>query len=565
MEKNCAIYLRVSTEDQNPENQKGDVKKLAEALGYKVIETYIDKDSGGYEDRKEFQRMMTDAESGKFKMVFIWALDRFSRQGAGITLVYIERLRKAGVGLKSYQEQWIDTSDEGNAELTISIIAWQAKQERRRIRERVMSGKIRTLGENRIIGCYAPYGYKKVGERAESRFEIEPIEAGVVRLIFKTYLEEQSTHATTKKLYEMGIRTRGRNKEKAGIFHKQTIRKILRNETYIGHWFWGKTSMVEAKYHIKKQRKGRLTGRKKNDRKTWKMVEVPAILDKTTFDRVQEILTKRQKEFTRETKHFYLCRGVLRCVRCGRVYYGRRDCSKRYHTRKGTLCERKTLSFSYVCSARYAPVGEKCYSPKMSVRKLDNIIWSQVQAFISNPEKVKRAIYMLQEKRNNDRTINQRTLDSLMAGQEDIKQQKQRLFKLYALKKYDETGLNNAIEDLDLQEQEFGRQIKEIESKLKKIEDLNAIEREVERLCVEYNGKIANPNPKLKKFIVQKWVSEVSILENGGIKLKMKLPELTEETRRCPSYPTLSFKIRYDLRSIEFEKIISSKEALVSC
>ena len=52
METISGIYLRVSTEDQHPENQIADLKKLADALHCKVFETYVDRESGQYSDRK---------------------------------------------------------------------------------------------------------------------------------------------------------------------------------------------------------------------------------------------------------------------------------------------------------------------------------------------------------------------------------------------------------------------------------------------------------------------------------------------------------------------------------
>ena len=185
-------------------------------------------------------------------------------------------------------------------------------------------------------------------------------------------------------------------------------------------------------------------------------------------------------------------------------------------------------------------MGERCHAPQISVRKLDGIVWAQVQTLISSPEKVKEAIRTLAQRRSADRAVNQNTLDSLITRQEDIKKQQQRLFGLYAVGKYDEEGLDNAIESLNLQEQELNRQIQEAENRLKKIDDINTIENEIERLCSEYKERIMNPTPELQKFIVQRWISEINILESGDIRIKMKLPELIEETRRCPSQATLS-------------------------
>jgi DNA invertase Pin-like site-specific DNA recombinase len=139
---NAAIYVRVSTDEgrQDINNQRNPLLKLAEALNLKVIKEYIDYASGGNSNRPQFQQMLRDAENHKFDMVLIWALDRFSREGILNTLSYLRRLRQNKVAIKSLQESWLDTREEGMGELLIAIFSWVAHQEKKRISERVKAG-----------------------------------------------------------------------------------------------------------------------------------------------------------------------------------------------------------------------------------------------------------------------------------------------------------------------------------------------------------------------------------------------------------------------------------------
>src|SRR3989344_5901533 len=195
-EQLCAIYLRVSTEDQNPENQIADVKKFAEALKCKAVEVYVDKESGQYSDRRDFQRMMADARAGKFKILFIWALDRFSREGIQATLTHIEELKKIGVTIKSYQESWLDTANEGIWQLLVAILSWAANQELKRFKERSIAGKRTMLANGKLIGSYPPYGYKHMKRDKEkgmdAYFEIDEVEAAIVIKIYNLYIKEES-------------------------------------------------------------------------------------------------------------------------------------------------------------------------------------------------------------------------------------------------------------------------------------------------------------------------------------------------------------------------------------
>ena len=165
-----AIYTRVSLRDQSqdPMNQSVPLHNLAQALGGQVVEVYTDYASGGNGDRKNFLRMLADAERGKFKKLLVWSLDRFSREGINNCLGYLERLRKAGVTLRSLQESWLNTEDKGVGNLLIAIFSWVAAQERERIIERTRAGLDRVRREGRRLG--RPPGAKDKNPRKRSGY-----------------------------------------------------------------------------------------------------------------------------------------------------------------------------------------------------------------------------------------------------------------------------------------------------------------------------------------------------------------------------------------------------------
>lgn len=147
--KKTAIYTRVSTGEQNPENQINALKKFAESLNYEIVKEYTDTVSGGDSNRPAFKSMLNDANRHEFDVILIWALDRFSREGILQTLSYLKRLKQANVSIKSLQESWLDTSDTGMGELLISIFSWVAKQERERLSNRTKAGlkKAKNVGK----------------------------------------------------------------------------------------------------------------------------------------------------------------------------------------------------------------------------------------------------------------------------------------------------------------------------------------------------------------------------------------------------------------------------------
>lgn len=148
-----AIYARVSTKDkgQSVENQLPDLRRYAEAFGWNIYKEYIDHESGGTGNRKEFKTLFADAYQRKFSLVLFWSLDRFSREGALPTLMYLNELDASGVGYKSYTEQFLDSTGIFK-DAIISMLAALAKQEKIKIGERTKAGMARARANGSQIG-----------------------------------------------------------------------------------------------------------------------------------------------------------------------------------------------------------------------------------------------------------------------------------------------------------------------------------------------------------------------------------------------------------------------------
>jgi DNA invertase Pin-like site-specific DNA recombinase len=134
---------------QEPENQLVPLRQFAKAFDYEVVAEYIDRASGGDGNRPQFKQMFKDAFQMKFSGVIVWRLDRFSREGISNTLSYVQRLKQSRVWLKSMSESWLDTKDENITELVLSVLAWAASEERRKISERTKAGiaRLKAIGQ----------------------------------------------------------------------------------------------------------------------------------------------------------------------------------------------------------------------------------------------------------------------------------------------------------------------------------------------------------------------------------------------------------------------------------
>jgi len=180
-----ALYARVSTKDgrQDTENQLIALREYCAKQGWMIAAEYVDQETGGTSKRPHFQRMFADARARKFDLVLFWSLDRLSREGVLETLNHLQALTAAGVGWKSYTEQYLDSTGLFK-DAVIAILAVIAKQERVRRSERAQAaiarlrsqGKTAHLGRPRLVLDRAKA--KQLREQGQSIRQI-PTELGV--------------------------------------------------------------------------------------------------------------------------------------------------------------------------------------------------------------------------------------------------------------------------------------------------------------------------------------------------------------------------------------------------
>src|SRR4051812_21050115 len=99
-----AIYSRVSTSDQDNENQLSQLREFCQRQGYEIASEYVDTASGGRADRAAFKAMFASASKREFDLLLFWSLDRLSREGVLETLQYLQRLTAYGIAYRSFTE-----------------------------------------------------------------------------------------------------------------------------------------------------------------------------------------------------------------------------------------------------------------------------------------------------------------------------------------------------------------------------------------------------------------------------------------------------------------------------
>jgi DNA invertase Pin-like site-specific DNA recombinase len=145
-----AIYVRVSTNKQDIDNQIGVLEEFCKKSEWEIYKIYWDITSGSKDSRPMWDEMFRDAHKKLFDVVLFWSYDRFSRSGTLFTLQKLHELELLGIGYKSYQEQYIDSVGMFK-DTVISILATIAKAERERVSERTKMGLPCICGHKRSV------------------------------------------------------------------------------------------------------------------------------------------------------------------------------------------------------------------------------------------------------------------------------------------------------------------------------------------------------------------------------------------------------------------------------
>ena len=138
--KRVALYARVSTlHGQDVGLQLDELRQVAGQRGWDLVEEYVDEGvSGAKASRPGLDRLLADAQRGRFDVVLVWKLDRLGRSLQHL-LGVLDDLAGWGVGFASVRDAGIDTTTPAGR-LMLQILGAFAEFEREMIRERVVAG-----------------------------------------------------------------------------------------------------------------------------------------------------------------------------------------------------------------------------------------------------------------------------------------------------------------------------------------------------------------------------------------------------------------------------------------
>lgn len=323
--KVCA-YCRVSTSESD---QKNSLKSqqiffdnvFARHPNWINVGIFADEGISGtsLNKRDKFNEMIHRAENGEIDLIFTKEVSRFARNVKDL-LNIVDKLKDKDVYVLFLTDN-INT-EENNYREKLSQVATNAEIESLRTSRRVQWGQAERMKQGVVFGRKEMFGYNIVKDKyGIQNFEIIEEEAKIVKKIFELFAEGYGTYKISKRLQEMGIKTK---RYKNG-WSNTVILRILRNEKYVGDLNQGKTYTPDA-----------LTHKKKYNYNNAPMYYIEkhhpesAIIDRNLWDKVQRILQEKAPDEETKAKHSnrYWCSGKIYCGECGARFISHRKKQK---------------------------------------------------------------------------------------------------------------------------------------------------------------------------------------------------------------------------------------------
>lgn len=332
---NAIIYARYSSHNQRDvsiEQQIEACRKHAAELGLTITDTYEDRAiSGRTDNRPAFQRMMRDAEDGKFQYVLAW---KSNRMGRNMMQAMVNESRLMDCGVKVfYAEEDFDDSAAGRFALRsmMNVNQFYSDNLAEDVRRGLMDNASKCMANGR-----QPLGYKR-GE--DGKVVVDEPAAAIVREIYTRIASGEMFMDIARDLNRRGIKT-----QSGSEWNKSSFKVLCRNERYRGIYIYGDTRIEGG---------------------------IPPIVDDVLWYKVQEVLNVKKSKNRHHcpSDEDYLLTGKLRCGKCGGYMIGMSGRSKtgdvhHYYAcqnrRVGHTCDKKNIRRDVIEPAVAQAIKQYC-------------------------------------------------------------------------------------------------------------------------------------------------------------------------------------------------------------
>ncbi len=522
-----AVYIRLSKEDGDKDESDSVASQKEITKEYLKIhpelefyDFYVDDGCTGTNfDRTEFERLKRDIRDGIINCVLVKDLSRFGRNYADGGYYIDDFFVRHSVRLIAINNSVDTAPGKMNAftkcvTIGVTNVINESVSAATSVNVRGTLNLRRKKGE--FIGSFAAYGYLKNPEDRH-KLIVDEEAAEVVRMIFDKFVSGMAILEITTELNKLKIPNPSAYKKKKGfkyrhpagktnntIWPESSVRRILKNEMYIGNMVQGKN--VKLSYKIKQ-----CVAVPEKDWYVVKDTHEP-IIDKETFRKAQALFEKNTRVSPQEKK-VGLFAGLVKCADC------HRGMSKKSNKQNG-----KEYHY-YRCSTAKVTKGEACPPRSIRIDKLEETVLVFLRKMVevaTEYDEMIKAINSNSKRKNNSNLI------------------------IKALEKNEKEAefTNEMIRDLypdwkrgDITREEYMRLKSDFQKKIEKLDEESKVLKErleEQENCMENNSfihefkKLGNIE-KLTRPLLLELIDEILIHEGNRITICLKCKDAFEQ------------------------------------
>ena len=459
-----AGYCRISVDEEldrdntSIENQKAIISDfVARKFPGSELVFYEDRDRSGYtfEQREGYQAMRRELVAHRLDILVVKDFSRFSRRNSR-GLVELEDLRDAGVRIISIGDNIDFPNDDDWLKIQFQFLLNEMPVTDT---SRKVKSVIRRRQEDGKWICAAPYGYIV---NKQQQFEVVPVEADVIRRIYRLYIDGWGYKRIANALTDEGVPTPRMSERERKVAEGEdyrrgvknawsivTVQGILDNDFYIG-------TLRQGKYQ-----RAKINGRDVRRDETEQIVienHHQPIIDYRTFATVRSLREKRAKYNYRGVKiNDNVYSGFLECGDCGAPMFalGRRD-----------------LKPAYTCGTYHRRGTAGCTTHHIRVDKLDELVKLYVKKVRDNSAEMLAELNAEIAREPEDVAEAERSAanleDVLLDAQEELKATKRQRVRDIMRHPENEAVLEETYDEL---EADLMRRIEGLQNQLERVTD----------------------------------------------------------------------------------------------
>lgn len=436
------LYARVSTQKQAEQDlsipdQFRQLEDYCSQNQHEIVERFQDPGASATDDnRPGFQDMIAYSidRGNQVNGVLVLTTSRFFRDAVK-SRIYKQRLKRSGVRVIAIHQE---VADDPYGSFIEGIFELQDQLESEINGFHTLRGMKENARQGNFNGSHAPFGYKvealaDTGGRIRRKLVPDPVEAELVRLMFRAYVDGvDGQRLGTKKLTEY-LNQNGHLSRGERPWTKMRVQERLADTAYVGEYYFNR-------FDNKSKRE--------KPRDEWIPIPIPPIIDQELFDRATALRRENRPSRRRPPSvagSKVLLSGLLYCGKCG--------------ARIGLETAKGGQYRYYNCSTFTRRGKSACAGHRVPQDELNRAVLEHLSAKLFTAERVREIVKQLATEIGKLRHSNSEKVEALQAKLQDVRLRIKRQYDAIESGALDVTLVADRLRELKAEEEDLAGQL----------------------------------------------------------------------------------------------------------